>query len=102
MADARMFPILRTSYKLAGHVSAARAAGLGQITIAIPWDVMAPHARQAWENHSQTLDRLAERGGLSLCEAVAVLENRRWCKMDQVDAERRLAEIIAALNKDGA
>jgi hypothetical protein len=96
MGDARMFPILLTSYKLAEHVVAARAAGLCQITVAIPWGLIAPHARQAWENHTQTLERLAQRGGLSRCEAVAVLENRPWRKMDQVEAERRLAELIAA------
>jgi hypothetical protein len=96
MAENRMFPILMPSYKLAEHVAAARAAGLGHISIAIPWSVIAPHARQAWDNHSQTLDRLAQRGGLSRCEAVAVLEDRPWRKMDQIEAERRLANIIAA------
>lgn len=48
----------------------------------IPWAMIAPHERQAQANHSQTLDRLRERGGLSPCEALAILENRPWKKMD--------------------
>lgn len=45
---------------------------------AIPWDVLAPHEAQAQKNHGQTLRRLAERGGLSPAEAVAVLDGRDW------------------------
>lgn len=47
-------------------------------------------ARQAMENHGQTLERLAERGGLSLDEAAAVAERRRWQKMT---AEEALAAL---------
>jgi len=40
----------------------------------IPWDVVAPHEEQARLNHGgQSLQRLAERGGLSSCEAVYVI-----------------------------
>ncbi len=49
---------------------------------AIPWEIIAPHEAQAQRNHSQSLQRLAERGGLSPCEAVAVIEDedyrKRW------------------------
>ncbi len=41
---------------------------------AVPWEVMAPHAHQAQRNHSQTLERLAERGGLGCSEAWAVIQ----------------------------
>lgn len=61
----------------------------------IPWVVIAPHERQAQANHSQTLQRLAERGGLAPCEAVAVLEDRPWREMKQQDARYRLGRIIA-------
>lgn len=40
---------------------------------AIPWAAIAPHERQAQSNHYQSLKRLAERGGLSVVEAVVVL-----------------------------
>lgn len=51
-------------------------------------------ARQAMENHGQTLERLAERGGLSLDEAAAVAERRRWRKMTA-------DESLAALKNAG-
>ena len=51
-------------------------------------------ARQAMENHGQTLERLAERGGLSLAEAAAVAERRRWRNMTADEA-------LAALKNAG-
>lgn len=44
----------------------------------IPWSLIAPHERQAQTNHSQTLERLAQRHGLDPTEAVAVLTDRPW------------------------
>lgn len=61
---------------------------------AIPWAMIAPHEAQAQLNHYQTLRRLAERGGLSPCEAVAVLEDRRWHEM--TDARDRLVALVKA------
>ena len=40
---------------------------------AIPLNVIEPHDEQAQRNHSQSLTRLAERGGLSPLEALLVL-----------------------------
>ena len=60
----------------------------------IPWGVIAPHEAQAQRNHGQSLERLAERGGLGVCEAVAILEDRPWHKMDQVVALEQLTEIV--------
>jgi hypothetical protein len=45
---------------------------------AIPWAALAPHEPQARKNHSQTLRRLAERGGLGIEEAYCVLKNLDW------------------------
>ena len=67
----------------------------------IPWKLLAPHASQARRNHSQTLEELAQRGGLSACEAVAVIEGRGWRGwrgwrgMSCVDAASRLRELVA-------
>lgn len=44
----------------------------------IPWRVIAPFEFQAQRNHSQSLERLHERGGLSVLEAIAVLQARDW------------------------
>jgi hypothetical protein len=44
----------------------------------IPFDAIEPHRRQAMHNHSQTLERLAQRGGLSVKELYAVMHDRDW------------------------
>jgi hypothetical protein len=41
----------------------------------ILWKHIAPHEAQAWDNHGQTLERLAQRGGLSLQELWAVMHD---------------------------
>lgn len=40
---------------------------------AVPWEVFAAHEQQAQSNHDQTLNRLAQRGGLSCMEACSVI-----------------------------
>ena len=49
----------------------------------VPWSMVAPCERQALTNHSQTLERLAERGGLSPAELLAVLDGLRWRDLPQ-------------------
>ena len=51
--------------------------------------------RQAQTNHGQTLQRLAERGGLSLCEALALIEKRRWRRMEFGDALNQLIDRLS-------
>ena len=46
-------------------------AGLDRQPMTIPWAMIAPHERQADLNHDQSLERLAQRGGLNACEALA-------------------------------
>lgn len=61
----------------------------------IPWKMVEPHDEQSQRNHGrQTLRRLAERGGLSPQEAVAVLEDRDWRRMPAKDACERLVELL--------
>lgn len=40
----------------------------------IPWSVIAPFEKQCRKQHYQTLERLAERGGLSVSEVLSILE----------------------------
>lgn len=61
----------------------------------ISWEIIEPHREQAHRNHGQTLERLAERGGLGPEELVAVLEDRLWHPMDYKEAESRLGELIS-------
>ncbi len=61
---------------------------------AIPWTAIAPHERQAQQNHSQTLNRLAQRGGLNVSEAVAVMEDRPWKHLDAKHGRIVLCKLI--------
>ena len=65
----RDFPILETregGYEREGRLES------------IPWDLIGSHEDQAQANHSQSLRRLAVRGGLSCCEVLAVLYDKPW------------------------
>lgn len=42
----------------------------------VPWDFVEPARKQAYENHGQTLERLAERGGLDPGELWCALNNK--------------------------
>lgn len=68
----------------------------------IPWELIAPHERQALRNHDQNLETLASRGGLSPCEAVAILEDadyrKRWPKPIQ-SPEEMVAHNTEAINR---
>lgn len=44
----------------------------------VPYAVMAPHESMMQRNHSQTVERLSERGGLSPCEAWMVVNSITW------------------------
>ena len=63
----RLFPVLLTE-KERRTLDAPRF---------VPWDWIAPHEEQAQRNHSQTLARLAERGGLGLSELRAAVEGTK-------------------------
>lgn len=86
----RMFPILR------GYGRAERTAMLGCPT-SVPWDLLAPHEAQALRNHGgQSLERLAERGGLSPAELVAVVEDRAFRSMPLEEAVARVRELAGS------
>lgn len=48
------------------------------IIASIPWAILAPHEQQAQRNHRQSLKQLAERGGLAVSEAIAIINGLRW------------------------
>lgn len=84
--DERMFPILMSS--------SVRACD--EIKH-IPWSVLEPFAGNAMKNHGQTLERLAQRGGLSAREAVAVIEGRSIGTVGSIThaaAQLRLRELV--------
>lgn len=54
----------------------------------VPTHVRMSSFHQEWaaRNHGQTLERLAERGGLDVTEAAAIYQRRRWRPMLIEDA----------------
>jgi hypothetical protein len=42
----------------------------------VPWDLVKDHEKQAQHNHSQSLERLAQRGGLSPMELWCVVHDK--------------------------
>ncbi len=88
----RRFPLLLTDEEKMRYPLLAQT---------VPWALVAPHADQARRNHGQTLERLAERGGLALCELVAVLEDRPWEKMHPTTSVARLRELLALQGEPG-
>ena len=86
----KTFPIMADWKPVSAHESV-----VDQPYSAIPWRLIAAHERQAVLNHDQSLEVLAQRGGLCRSEAVAVLEDRRWRSMPPAEAEVRLREIVA-------
>lgn len=67
----------------------------GDKRLTVPLALVLEHERQADRNHGQTVARLKERGGLAWCELSAVLDDRRWEKMD-IDAahERAMRKVL--------
>lgn len=74
--------------------AAMRKAGTTVLVLQVPWDMMIAHERQAQINHSQTIAGLHSRGGLEASEAVAVLLDRRWHKMEYEQANRELLSVL--------
>lgn len=69
----------------------------------VPWEFMRPHDKQAQFNHGgQTLARLAERGGLTVKEALAILQGRDWdYAIDVMDREVAVDQLLALLEAWG-
>lgn len=61
---------------------------------AVPWGFVQTHRAQAERNHAQSLETLAQRGGLCPSALLAVVEHHRWRRLPEAGAE---ADLIAAL-----
>lgn len=60
----------------------------------IPWALIAPHEPRVLANHGQTLQRLAERGGLCSRELWCVFHDKRLREMvDEATAEAWLEKL---------
>lgn len=66
----------------------------------IPWLFIKPHNQQALDNHGQqNLHRLAERGGCSPNETLAILTGQRWGSWKKDDPEPAMEQINKLLEK---
>lgn len=65
----------------------------------IPFSVL--NEEWAQKNHSQTLTRLAERGGLSVCEAWAIHKCQKWQAFASIADEARALTLLT-LQTQGA
>ena len=69
MNKERMFPVLLSSEEKKKFPDCPEE---------IPWDRIAAHESQAKKNHFQTLEGLAERGGLSPAEVMCILHDHDY------------------------
>lgn len=54
----------------------------------IDWNLIAPHEKQAMENHGQTLEKLASRHGLSWYELLCVMADKKLLVDIEYDKEK--------------
>lgn len=85
--DARRFPVLKPT--------------VGGPRESIPWKALEPHARQAIRNHSQTLEQLAERGGLAWSEMFYILRNEPFpMKRHPFTSNEEAKPLVLAMLKE--
>lgn len=89
----RQFPIMRN------YSRRAQAPGAVEPRKSIPWAMLAPHEDRAMRNHGQTLERLAQRGGLAPCEALWILRDERWGGPIPADEDAQLDALVAEFEK---
>lgn len=67
----------------------------------IPWGLLMLHEGQAWKNHGQSLTQLAQRGGLSWAEALAIIEGKSWrdSEHDENVAEVTVRKMVSEYMK---
>lgn len=66
----------------------------------VPWKLLEPYREQAMVNHHQTLERLAERGGLSPAEIYYVINGRSWPVGSNVDERVYLDWLIMYISSN--
>ena len=63
----------------------------------VPWRLVAPFEAQAERNHNQTLQRLAERGGLDPVELWAVMHRMGWKDRSKLPSQEAAKEWALSL-----
>lgn len=66
--------------------------GIENCPATIPMKLL--NEKHAMTNHGQSLEKLNRRGGLGPDEAIAIIENRKWQKMDAQNAANILNRLV--------
>ncbi len=90
----RLFPVMLPSQDY--NRKRVKNPGLPECPTVIDWEMLAQHEAQAQCNHSQTLECLAQRGGLAPDEILAVIEDRAWHFIEHTESIRLVTQHIAA------
>lgn len=85
----RQFPVL----------SAKRTPGC---PLSIPWELVAPFENQARINHAQSLNRLAERGGLCPVELYYVMHELSYPMVNALPADAAIDWLKSVIAAGGA
>jgi hypothetical protein len=83
----RTFPIL---------ASAETRAQYPRAPYEIQWDLLERHERQILKTYGRSIEGVAQSGGMTWCEVVAVMEERAWRPMEADEAISRMEELIRA------
>jgi len=84
VSDARRFPVLRQMSKAV-------------MPKTVPWAFAETLRAQAANNHGQTLERLAERGGLGPEEMYAAAHGWKWGRIGNVTEADAIAWLVEAV-----
>lgn len=61
----------------------------------ISWVAIATPEKPAMSNHGQMIKRLEEGGDLDWMEALAVMEDRKWVRLDSEFARKKALSIVS-------
>lgn len=71
----KMMKIMWNPMYIRDSMKECQSAGQLFLVVGIPWFVIEKHEVRAMTNHNQSLERLNERGGVSIVEAYCILNN---------------------------
>ncbi len=83
----KMFPVL--------NQQSCRISERKQMPREVPWRLVEPHSKQIWNNHDQTLERLAQRGGLAPEELYLAFHGRSFSDRDENGKRKTIDEQVA-------
>jgi hypothetical protein len=65
----------------------------------IPFWIVEQHAAQARSNHAQTVQRLADRGGCSWRELLAIMTDRSFWTVPKISDSAAMIEVVSIIQK---